>query len=284
MKNRILLILALAFVVLGCSDRYAIEKRYWGLQKQAGDIFGNPHSTPPRQIEQVVKKFNGFANKYPGTNLAIDADFTIARLYAAKEDFDKAREQLSAIMKKYSNSPVIVSEAMALYGNSYEMENKWGLAVNEYKKVYEKYPYSRAGFELPIYIARHYKAKFQPESMNEAYMEAVAHYKTLIQDNTDPRIAINAYFLMTNCYMELKDWNAVVSAYDSIIKNYKDNPKAQSAVETATLNKALIYATQLKNLPKAKEILAEFTKRYPRSRLIKVANNLLKEIEKNAAK
>jgi hypothetical protein len=43
---------------------------------------------------------------------------------------------------------------------------------------------------------------------------------------------------------------------------------------------AFIYAKELKNNPKAKEALEQLKNDYPKSRLLKAADKILKEIEK----
>jgi len=80
--------------------------------------------------------------------------------------------QLNTIIGKHSESGGICAEATFLIGNSYQIQDKWGLALGQYKKVIQEYPITLRGIDIPIYIAQYYKAKYQPDKMMAAYQEA----------------------------------------------------------------------------------------------------------------
>lgn len=273
-----LIIFICAFTVLsGCSpDHYVIEKLYWHAQKQAGQIFKNPHASPPKELERAVSALNKFIHDHPQNNLSIDAEFTIARLYIVKEEYDKARAQLKMLLDKYSKSETICSEAVFLIANSYEIENKWDLAIGKYKKIMQEYPKTLKGLSAPIYIAQHYKVKYQPDKMLAAYQEAAAHYKALAKEYPDSPLAYNAYTLTAECYIEIKDGQNTIDTFNTIIRNFK----GKFNLDAVLLNMALTYENVLKDTVKAKETLQTLLKDYPHSRLIKTAETLLKEQDK----
>jgi len=272
------LILSCLFAVLaGCgNDQYAIEKQYWQAQKQAEKIFKNPHATPPRELERVVKLLNRFIEKHPKTNLALDAEFNIARLYIVKEEYDKARTQLRTILNKYAKSEAICSEAVFLIGNSYEIEDKWNLALEQYKKIMQVYPITLRGLDIPIYIAQHYKVKYQPDKMVSALEETIGHYRTLASRYPKSPLSLKAHTLVAECYIALKDWPNAISSFNTVIDNYKDKVKMDGIL----LDIAIIYNRELKDKVKTKETLEKLIKEYPKSQFVKTAQALLKELEK----
>lgn len=277
-KSRILaLFIGLSILLSGCgSDPYAIEKKYWQVQREAEKIFKNPYASPPKELEKAVKALNNFALKYPQSNLAVDAAFNIARLYIVKEEYDKGRTQLNSILNKYKKSEGICAEAVFLIGNAYEMEDKWDLALLEYKKIMQLYPATVRGLDIPIYITQHYKVKYQPDRMITALAESISHYKVLADKYPDSPLSLRAHTLVADCYVALKDWKNAINSFNFIIETYKDKFR----IDGILLNLALIYNQELKDKTKTKETLERLIRDYPKSQLVKTAQAMLKELEK----
>lgn len=279
MKKKILLLIsiALAAMLAGCgSDQYAIERQYWRIQKQAEKIFRNPQASPPNELQRVVNTLAGFSQKYPKSNFAVDSEFNIARLYIVKEEYNKARAQLKTIINKYSKSEPICSVAVFLLGNSYQIQDNWNSALEQYKKIIQDYPATLKALDVPIYIAQYYKIKYQPDKMLAAFKEAIAQYRALAGRYPDSPLAYSADSLAAQCYIELKDWQNAINSFNSIIEKYKDKVN----LDRVFIEIAVIYSRELKDKAKAKEALERMIKEYPKSRLIKTAQALLKELEK----
>lgn len=263
-------------LLVGCgNDQYAIERQAWQAQKQAEKIFKNPQASPPKELERVVNLLNSFVKDHPNTNFAIICEFNIARLYIAKEEYNQARTQLKTILNKYSKSERICSEAIFLTGNAYEIEGNWDAALEEYHKIMRVYPITPQGINIPIYIAQHYKVKYQPDKMVNAFQQAISHYQALAGKYPNSVLAVVADSLVAQCYTELKDWQSAVNTLNSIIERYKDKIK----MDEILLNLAFIYNKELKDKVKAREALEKLIKDYPKSKLVTTANALLKELQ-----
>lgn len=276
---RFILCVGMACILGACSnDQYTLERQYYKAQKQAEIIFKNPHVSPPNELQKIVAEFTDFVKLYPKTNLAIEANFVIVRLYLAKEEYESARTQLKKIIKDYEKIPSIASEAAFLIGYSYEIGGKWNLALEQYQKVLADYPTTRKSLELPIYIARYYKKKFQPDKMVAAYQEAINHYKMLSGKYPNSLLEFTTDTLTARCYLTVKKWNDAILVFKAMLEKYKDK---KVKMDGTLLNIALIYAKELKDMPKAKETLETLVKDYPESKLIKIANKFLEEIDKN---
>lgn len=277
--HRKVFIVLLGLALIGCStDQYAIERQYWQIQRQAEKIFKNPQASPPNELERVVGLFNKFIQNYPKDNLSTEAEFNIARLYIVKEEYDKARTQLKTIIDKHGQSEGICAEAIFLNGNSYQVEDKWGLALEQYKKIMQEYPITLRGIDIPVYIAQYYKAKYQPDRMMAAYQEAISHYRALADKYPDSPLAYKLDSLVAQCYIALKEWQNAIASFNSIIEKYKGKV---NNVDALLLDIALIYHRELKDKAKAKETLERFIQDYPNSKLIKTATALLKEWGEN---
>ena len=276
-----IVLICLVIFLAGCgNDQYAVERDYWRLQKQTGKIFKNPNASPPSELERVVKLLNDFARRHSDTNFAnfaLDAEFNIARLYLVKEEYDKARAYLKTLLDKYKESKGVSAEIIYLLGNSFEIQEKWNLALEQYKKILQQYPTTLRGLNIPIYIAQYYKVKYQPDKMIAAFKEAITHYQALANKYPNSVLGFQSNVLVSQCYMALKDWQQAINSLNSVIDKYKDKINPDGIM----MDIALIYNRELKDNVKAKETLGKLIKEYPQSRLVKTATALLKEWSKN---
>ncbi|HNX82547.1 MAG TPA: tetratricopeptide repeat protein [Candidatus Omnitrophota bacterium] len=276
-RTLVLVVVMLSFVLAGCGDdRYAMEKRFWQAQKQMEKIFRNPDASPPRELARVVAVQEAFSKRYPKTALAVSAQFNIARLYLVKKDYRKARLQLQRIVREYTKFPAVCAEAVFLTGNSYEIDDKWGLALEQYKKIMQVYPTTRRGMDVPVYIAQHYKIKYQPDKMLGAFQEASLHYKNLAQKYPLTPFGYTNYMLAVNCYIAVNDWQSALSTLDSMAQVYRD----KLPLDGIYMNMAGIYFRGFKDKIKTKEMLEKILKEYPKGRFAKMATLLIKELDK----
>lgn len=275
-KLCLLTVAALTINACGCgSDQYAIEKQYYKATKQAEKIFKNPHGSPPGELNKTVETLSKFAAKYPKNALSVNAQLTVARLYIIKEEYEKARRELEKIINAYDKSETISAEATFLIGNSYEIQNKWDLALMQYKKIMQTYPTTLKGINIPIYIIQHYKIKFQPEKMREASSEAISHYNNLIEKYPSSTLAYRAQLLIAQCYILLKDWTNTIDTYNKMIDAYKKKMNMDGVL----MNIAMLYKNQLKDKIKTKETLERLIQEYPKSKLISTAKNILQNLK-----
>lgn len=267
----------LQLLLTGCiNDQYATEREFWRAQKLAKKILINPHSSPPREVRNSVNVLNAFANKYPNNVLGLKAEFSIAQIYHATEEYEKSRMQLQAIMDRHKESKETTAKAIFLSGKTFEKENKWDLALQQYERIIQEYPLTITGFETPMYIANYYKTKHLPDKMLSWYQKAITHYKGIAQEHPNTFLSLNADSLVARCYVELKDWQNVIGTYDHILSTYI----GKGNLDFIQLEKALIYKKELKDEAKAKEVLEQFIKDNPESKLVKIAQGILQSIQK----
>lgn len=275
MRKLILTIICLGIflTICGCApDQYSVERDYWRVKKQAEIIFKNPAATPPNELERVVNQLQNFVQKNPKNILALEAEFMVAKLYMAKDEFEQARKQLKDLMAKYNKSEVISSEALFLIGNSYQVQDKWESALQQYKKIIADYPLTTRGLETPIYIAQYYRVKFQPDKMLAAFGEAIEHYRALVEKYPESQLAFKAYTLISSCYSATKDWQNTVNTLNIITEKFKGKVR----LDTILLDMTAIYKKELKDPVKAQETLERLIKEYPDSKFINSAKALLK--------
>ena len=273
-KALFFLILAVSFLLTGCGeDRYSIEKRYYQALKKADIIFKNPHSTPPYELQQAVNGLSVFQKKYPNTKIALDAEFNIARLYMAKEEWIEARKQLNAMLSNYNKNEAICAEVYFVIGKTYELDKNWETALTHYEKIMSKFPATPRGMNIPIYLIQYYKSKFEPDKMMDAARMAIVHYTALSKKYPNTILEYSCRALVINCYAILKDWNNVAANIESSIDAYK----AKAPMDTALFQLAFIYDKQLKDPAKTRATLERLIREYPKSKFIKAAKKVLEE-------
>ena len=276
MRIKLLSILLLStFIISGCgNDQYSIERRYWYLQKKVQKIAVNPESSPPQELTRVVSLLDNFAKQYPKNILGVSAEFSIAGLYIVKQEFSQARAQLQHIIIKYKDSKKICSEATFLIGNSYELQDKWSSALEQYRKLMQDYTETIKGLEIPIYIAQHYKTKYEPDKMIAAFGEAISYYKAIAAKHPVTPLSFNLDMLVAQCYSEIKDWQSAINTLNSMLTTY--NGKA--SFEEILLSLSSIYSQKLNNPTKAIEVLEVLLKEYPKSRYANSAKEMIKRL------
>jgi TolA-binding protein len=276
MKKILIAITLCSLFLCGCADdRYATEKRWWNTQKQAERIFKNPEVAPPKQVNDTLKLLNAFIERYPQSPFAVTADFTIARIYIVKKDYDKGRAYLRSMIAKYQKFDEIISTALFTIGSSYEIENKWPKALEQYNKIIQDYPLTQRGLALPVYIAQHYKINYQPDKMVAAFQTAISHYKALADKYPDSPLGLNARNIVSQCFIAIKDWQGALANLNAMASEYKSRVQVDGII----FDMALIHYKQLNDPVKAKQLLQKLISEYPKSRLIQAANKLLKEME-----
>ncbi len=274
-KTAVIFFLILCVVICGCGkDRYSIEKRYYHTLRQANSVFKNPHATPPNELQKVVSLLNNFSQEFPKSKLAVNAEFNIARLYTVKAEYKAARAQLMKITANYVKSKPICSEAAFLTGNTYELENKWPVALAQYKKIIQDYPVTSKGINTPLYIIQYYKKNFEPDKMKEATRDAIKHYNGLAEKYPDSPLEIRVQTLAAECYILLQEPQSSIDTLNRLIEKYKDKINTDGIV----MSIALIYSREMKDKAKTKLTLERLIKDYPKSKLVQQAKDILKNI------
>ncbi len=272
----IVICLSLFLSICGCAnDQYAVEREFWQIKKQAEKIFKNPAASPPNELERVVARLDNFSGKNPGNEMAVEAGFFVARIYAAKNEFESARKQLKKLIAKYPKSQIVNAEALFLIGKTYELQDKWDEALAQYKKIIADFPLTPRGWETPLYIANYYKAKFQPDKMLAAFGQAVNHYRALAAKYPNTPLAFKAYLLVSSCYSATKDWQNTVNTLNTVLDKFIGF-KDKIQLDAVLFEIALIYKKELKDDLKANAALERLIKEFPNSKYISSAKKFLK--------
>jgi TolA-binding protein len=269
----------LSVVLAGCGqDQYAIEREYYSIQKQAAAVMTNPDATPPAELQIVITALERFAAKYPQAAVAVDAKFSIAKVYTAKKYYSKAQDELKQIGKDFIKSEPVCAEALFMRGAVYEDEGDWPSALAQYEFLIQVYPKSLRGIEAPMRIALWYKNKFQMDNMMQAWRQAITHYKALSKQYPVTPMDFQLRLLIARSYAELQEWENAAQTLETARADFKDKAR----IDAILLNLASIYHTQLKDVAKARTVLEQVIKDYPTTRSSDMAKGMLVQLNKES--
>ena len=155
-----------------------------------------------QQPEKMVETFKRLAQKYPQSQYAGHGLFTIGDYYYNLKDYANAADAYTQLIEKFPKYEKIAEAEKLVYDlsqiNSYlEYEKamklfdarKFDLAIEELKKLYEKYPDASISVGCQVNIAASYE-------MTEDYRAAARWYKQIIEkysksDDDNERGAVN---------------------------------------------------------------------------------------------
>jgi TolA-binding protein len=116
----------------------------------------------------------------------------------------------------------------------------------------------------------------------QRWNDAVEIFKRLVQTYPTFAKANNAQYFKGQAYTKLAEWDHAIGAYQSLVEKYPDSDLADDGLYFAAL-----AAQQLKNCTEGRTYLGLIKSKYPKSNVLKQANDLdtqLKKDLKNKAK
>ena len=122
---------------------------------------------------------------------------------------------------------------------SYEIEGNWEAAVRMLRELSEFHPWSTVGMEAPLYIAKGYEERKQPEEAAGAYKRAVTVYTRLISESPSEELAWRVKGYLALAHQRLGEWDRAVAVLEELAKG----PEAIRPL--ALLSLGTIYQTKL---------------------------------------
>jgi len=216
----ILIVVYLALSVFSSGEEYAAEKLFYKAMKTYSKIIANPDVAPPAMIASVEKDLKSLHKKYPKSAIAKTAHILIAEMSIANKKYDEAQATIKNIMDEYKDDLTILSMAQFMKGTIYEKTGRIDKALAEFRILRDKYPYTKLGLQIPLYIGRYYETKNDDGASQVAYKEAAAYYRKLEENNSKKVLGYMASTLLIQTYMNLKDFEAAGSALEATLINY----------------------------------------------------------------
>ncbi len=273
--RRFLILICMLFFIVGCGNQYPAEKLYWKANKFSEQIFRNPKGTPLSQYEKAISRFEKIIRKYPDLTQAKEAQFKIAQLYVAREDFPGAIKEFEKTIRNYPDDIMLCAKAQFAIGNCYQQQGDWDKALIAYRKVFSDYKDTPFGLEVPLYIARYYERNEQNVNARKAFREAIKEYKKIIKEHPKSQGAYIVQDYIAFCYLSLQDWPNAIKSLNKLINDFPKTPKTAQALITM----GALYQNQLKQPKRAISVYQKFLKDYPKHKLVYAIQKRLDELK-----
>lgn len=269
------LVLAMAVLLIGCENKaFKAEKQMWRANRLAQAVYKNPKATPPFQLAKSQDAYRAIIKKYPGTILAVQAQFSIGYLYLVMGQFENARSEYAELINECDKKGNICSEAEFAIGNSYELEGKWDSALAHYRKVMKSYPFSAKSLDLPVHIIKHYMRAGDEARAKLFVDESVSYFTDLKGKSKTEKGDSILQGLIAGSYFTAGQWQDAIDALNKLIRDYPGQKH-----EEAYFLKSFIYKERLKDQERAIEELKQLVSLYPGSKLARQAQTLLKKFK-----
>lgn len=174
------LLFSLSLLSSGCSAPYNAERLFWHAQRQAAPLLKDSSKADPKQVEQTISAFKRIVERFPETVWAARAHVVVGTLYATQAQYEKAREAFRQVLQNYYQYSSLCLSCRLAIAKTYELEQSWEDAIKSYEAIMEQHPMTQMGLEVPLYIARIYAQRGEPEKAQSAYERAVQIYVKLI--------------------------------------------------------------------------------------------------------
>jgi TolA-binding protein len=226
-------------------------------------------------LDIKIATMNDVLNTFPNSDYADDASFEIAYTYFLKNDGDKAKTDLNAMIQKYPHSSY-VPRALTTIGLIDYNAGHDDLAVESFKKVVADYSSTDEAKQSLKQIEKIYTDKGDAQTfINYAGTTSIGNYTTSQQED----IMITA---ANNLYLK-GDWQGAVGAVNAYLDKF---PSKQIYEKQARF----IRAQSLVNLNRSQEavvdyniILNDWTSAYTEKSLISMAKLYISQKKYNEA-
>lgn len=226
-------------------------------------------------LDTKISTLNDVLNTFPNSDYADDASFEIAYTYFLKNDGDRAKTDLNAMIQKYPHSSYVPRALVTIGLIDYNAGHD-DLAVESFKKVVADYSSTDEAKQSLKQIEKIYTDKGDAQTfINYAGSTSIGNYTTSQQED----IMITA---ANNLYLK-GDWQGTVGAVNAYLDKF---PTKQIYEKQARF----IRAQSLVNLNRSKEavvdyniILNDWTSAYTEKSLISMAKLYISQKKYNEA-
>ncbi|MDD5136119.1 MAG: tetratricopeptide repeat protein, partial [Candidatus Omnitrophica bacterium] len=177
-------------------------------------------AAPPAQLAIVERDLKTVLSKYPDTNIARLAHIALLEFYITNKKFKEAIDLANTTAKTYSEDRDILSTIQFLKGTIYEKEERWDKALEEFKVLEEKYPNTKLGMQIPIYIGKYYESKGLDREAKGAYQDAAAFYTKMEKEYSGKMLGYTASILLIQTYLSLNDYESAGRLLEKTLHKY----------------------------------------------------------------
>lgn len=285
MKKTVIIFLAVLtaiYLVLTVVDKsdYALQKRLWRVDRNFAELARDAKSVPEQQFSVIAKKYEKLSLEYPNSPRTPAIYLQMGKVFLLKEDYPKARKVFAEAMSKFPNNPGLCALALFETGRTFELEKNDTDAVRTYRKIYESYPLTETGMNMPLYLINFYLKRSQMDQANQFVVEAESFYQKIFKENKDNMAGFVAIRLLATTYLAGERWRDALKTLELTLNQY-----ARSKVMTPQRVQLLVQAINIVAIEKLKEpflaisIYKSFVEKNPGHPLVGPLTKLISALE-----
>ena len=188
--------------------------------------------------------------------------------------YDEAQRLYQSVIDTFGDTDDQIVEASWQLARIAEARGNWVDASLHYKLIYTKYPGTIQGFEAPLRIANHYRARDESEAAASAYERAIEHYESLVSSQVSEEVRMMAEEYMIRAFAEQEKWQKAAERLLELPERYPRYPRFGENY----LRAASIHERELNDPERAADILRDCMNRYPGTDLAAEAEKQYKRI------
>jgi len=258
--------LACVLVLSGCSASYNSERLFWKASQLNVPILKDPQAASPAQFTEAIAAFQRVIDDTPGTIWAARSHVAIGSLHALQREYDAAREMYGLVLQNYHRFSDLALGARYAMAKTYEAQRDWEPAAKVYRDIADYHPWSVAGIEAPLYIARVYGERQDSAASTKAYERAASHYTKLIPNAPNPELEAQARGFLALVYQRLGDWDRAIETLQKMLVS-----AAQVNRPMVLLTLGSIYGAKLNDTENATAAFTALAEEFPDHPFGKVA-------------
>lgn len=175
------------------------------------------------QRQPALAIYHDLLAQYPNHEVAPLVQLELARIKLEQGRCENARQLYKSILEQYANKYNLAAAAQEGIAYSYELENRWEQAINEYRWLIKSYEVSQAALAAPIKIIEYYRKQNERLLVQQAYRKAIEYYTALTVKYPKSLVAAIAQEQLANVHMLLNQWDNAVAAAQRINKIMENN-------------------------------------------------------------
>ena len=219
---------------------------------------GNIYFDKLNDEKSALATFNRILDSDADSSSKAEAQMKIGMVYFQKQDYPKAKEELTKVKKLFPREGNFIATSQYLIAQIYENTDDWDRALNEYDWLKINYSLTPEGLEAPLRIAAYYQREDKTLA-NEYFEKEASYYDELLNKYKDKPFISAIELQKSKLYLLQKNWKNAVPSLQKIAGKY---PGTDAGLNALLLLWG-IYNTDLKDEVKSKEILDRIRVDYP---------------------
>lgn len=276
----ILIAFYLVLSVVDTKGTYTAEKSLWKINTQLAKLTRDPDAVPSASFDTILKKYDRFIEKNPGSPLSTLAKIQKGQVYTIRKDNEQARKIFESILAEEPKSEPVTVLVFNQILTTYMKENNYAKMRATYDRILKNAPYTELGMRAPLLKALTYVMEKKTEQQQKALTEALTYYRSLSEQFPNTELDFFSRYFTIETLSALKRWQETLNVLESILLDFPD-PRflTEQHIKWILTRINNISINGLKDFDRPGVIYNKFITKYPNHPLNKLLTKVIGEIK-----